>query len=161
MDSVAALTSISLQYGVPLDALVRKFSHQRFEPSGFTKNPQIGRASSIIDYVFRWMGSQFIPGFVEKSRGNGAGQQELNIPGLQEQQAKQVNKPVVELPVAGSDGESIAHAPPRTFARRISISQSVAHFMEDAPTCPTCGNVTVRNGACFKCLNCGESLGCS
>ena len=81
MDSVAALTSISLQYGVPLDALVRKFSHQRFEPSGFTKNPQIGRASSIIDYVFRWMGSQFIPGFVEKSRGNGAGQQELNIPG--------------------------------------------------------------------------------
>ena len=162
MDSVAALTSISLQYGVPLDALVRKFSHQRFEPSGFTKNPQIGRASSIIDYVFRWMGSQFIPGFVEKSRGNGAGQQELNIPGLQEQQAKRLNKPVVELPVAGSDGESIAHAAAHEHSHEGSaISQSVAHFMEDAPTCPTCGNVTVRNGACFKCLNCGESLGCS
>ena len=62
MDSVAALTSISLQYGVPLEALVRKFTHQRFEPSGFTKNPQIRRASSIIDYVFRWTGIQFIPG---------------------------------------------------------------------------------------------------
>ena len=88
MDSVAALTSISLQYGVPLNALVRKFSHQRFEPSGFTKNPQIGRASSIIDYVFRWIGSQFIPDFIEKTRGTGGGQQELNIPGLQEQEAK-------------------------------------------------------------------------
>ena len=160
MDSVAALTSISLQYGVPLDALVRKFSYQRFEPSGFTKNPQIGRASSIIDYVFRWMGSQFIPGFIEKSRGNGVGQQELNIPGLQEQEAKRVNKPVVELPVSGSDGESIAHAATHSHDSS-AISQSVAHFMEDAPTCPTCGNVTVRNGACFKCLNCGESLGCS
>ena len=160
MDSVAALTSISLQYGVPLDALVRKFSHQRFEPSGFTKNPQIGRASSIIDYVFRWMGSQFIPGFIEKSRGNGVGQQELNIPGLQEQEAKRVNKPVAELPVSGSDGESIAHAAAHSHDSS-AISQSVAHFMEDAPTCPTCGNVTVRNGACFKCLNCGESLGCS
>jgi len=160
MDSVAALTSISLQYGVPLDALVRKFSHQRFEPSGFTKNPQIGRASSIIDYVFRWMGSQFIPGFIEKSRGNGVGQQELNIPGLQEQEAKRVNKPVAELPVSGSDGESIAHAATHSHDSS-AISQSVAHFMEDAPTCPTCGNVTVRNGACFKCLNCGESLGCS
>ena len=160
MDSVAALTSISLQYCVPLDALVRKFSHQRFEPSGFTKNPQIGRASSIIDYVFRWMGSQFIPGFIEKSRGNGVGQQELNIPGLQEQEAKRVNKPVAELPVSGSDGESIAHAATHSHDSS-AISQSVAHFMEDAPTCPTCGNVTVRNGACFKCLNCGESLGCS
>jgi len=164
MDSVAALTSISLQYGVPLEALVRKFSHQRFEPSGFTKNPQIGRASSIIDYVFRWIGSQFIPGYIEKSRGSGAGQQELNIPGLQEQQAKRINKPVVELPVAGSDGESIEHAATLSHGHShesSAISQSVAHFMEDAPTCPTCGNVTVRNGACFKCLNCGESLGCS
>ena len=160
MDSVAALTSISLQYGVPLNALVRKFSHQRFEPSGFTKNPQIGRASSIIDYVFRWIGSQFIPDFIEKTRGTGVGQQELNIPGLQEQEAKRVNKQVVELPVAGGDGESIQHA--ATHAHEGSaISQSVAHFMEDAPPCPTCGNVTVRNGACFKCLNCGESLGCS
>ncbi len=106
------------------------------------------------------MGSQFIPGFIEKSRGIGVGQQELNIPGLQEQEAKRVNKPVVELPVSGSDGESIAHAATHSHDSS-AISQSVAHFMEDAPTCPTCGNVTVRNGACFKCLNCGESLGCS
>ena len=162
MDSVAALTSISLQYGVPLEALVRKFTHQRFEPSGFTKNPQIRRASSIIDYVFRWTGIQFIPGYLEKTTGK-TSQQELNIPGLQQAEARHVNKPVVELPVAGGgDGESVERAAAHSHSHDGSaISHSVAHFMEDAPTCPTCGNVTVRNGACFKCLNCGESLGCS
>jgi ribonucleoside-diphosphate reductase alpha chain len=162
MDSVAALTSVSLQYGVPLAALVRKFSHQRFEPSGFTKNPQIRRASSIIDYVFRWMGIQFIPGYLERTTGD-TSQQELNIPGLQQAEAQHVNKPVVELPVAsGGDGESVDHAAAHSHGHDASaISQSVAHFMEDAPACTTCGHLTVRNGACFKCLNCGESLGCS
>ena len=162
MDSVAALTSVSLQYGVPLAALVRKFSHQRFEPSGFTKNPQIRRASSIIDYVFRWMGIQFIPGYLERTTGD-TSQQELNIPGLQQAEAQHVNKPVVELPVAsGGDGESVDHAAAHSHSHDASaISQSVAHFMEDAPACTTCGHLTVRNGACFKCLNCGESLGCS
>ena len=162
MDSVAALTSISLQYGVPLEALVRKFTHQRFEPSGFTKNPQIRRASSIIDYVFRWMGIQFIPGYLERTSGD-TSQQELGIPDLRKAEARHVNKPVVELPVSGGgDGESVERAAAHSHSRDGSaISQSVAHFMEDAPTCPTCGNVTVRNGACFKCLNCGESLGCS
>ena len=162
MDSVAALTSVSLQYGVPLAALVRKFSHQRFEPSGFTKNPQIRRASSIIDYVFRWMGIQFIPGYLERTTGD-TSQQELNIPGLQQAEAQHVNKPVVELPVAsGGDGESVDHAAAHSHGHGESaISQSVAHFMEDAPACTTCGHLTVRNGACFKCLNCGESLGCS
>ena len=162
MDSVAALTSVSLQYGVPLAALVRKFSHQRFEPSGFTKNPQIRRASSIIDYVFRWMGIQFIPGYLERTTGD-TSQQELNIPGLQQAEAQHVNKPVVELPVAsGGDGESVDQAAAHSHGHGESaISQSVAHFMEDAPACTTCGHLTVRNGACFKCLNCGESLGCS
>ena len=164
MDSVAALTSVSLQYGVPLDALVRKFSHQRFEPSGFTKNPlpQLRRVSSIMDYVFRWMGIKFIPGYLEGIKGD-SGQQELNIPGLQQAEAKHINKPVVELPVAsGGDGESVDHAAAHSHRHEGSaISQSVAHFMEDAPPCSNCGQVTVRNGACFKCLNCGESLGCS
>ena len=65
MDSIGTLTSMALQYGVPLEALVKKFAHQRFEPSGFTKNPDIRNASSIIDYVFRWMAVQFVPGYRE------------------------------------------------------------------------------------------------
>src|SRR5207247_5295338 len=70
MDSIGTLTSLALQYGVPLEALVRKFAHQRFEPSGFTRNPEIPNASSIIDYVFRWMALQFIPDYREATTGN-------------------------------------------------------------------------------------------
>ena len=68
MDCVGTLTSLALQYGVPLEALLHKFAHQRFEPSGFTKNPEIRNASSIIDYVFRWLALQFIPGYREANQ---------------------------------------------------------------------------------------------
>src|SRR5213078_4019304 len=81
MDCIGTLTSMALQYGVPLEALVKKFAHQRFEPSGFTKNPEIRSASSIIDYVFRWMAIQFIPGFKEANSPKPA-QRELAMPGL-------------------------------------------------------------------------------
>src|SRR5205814_1864192 len=81
MDCIGTLTSMALQYGVPFEALVKKFAHQRFEPSGFTKNPDIRNASSIIDYVFRWMALQFIPEFRE---ANGVKQPDLPIPGLLE-----------------------------------------------------------------------------
>jgi ribonucleoside-diphosphate reductase alpha chain len=172
MDSIGTLTSLSLQYGVPLEALVKKFAHQRFEPSGFTKNPDIRNASSIIDYVFRWMAVQFIPEYRENN-GLEAKQPELAIPGLMEEVKKKVNRPVPELPLseeaetkpllgsdrgirpAGNGHRGNGHREIKTF------SDTIAHFQEDAPTCPNCGHVAVRNGACYKCLNCGESLGCS
>ena len=87
MDSIGTLTSIALQYGVPLEALVKKFAHQRFEPSGFTKNPEIRNASSITDYVFRWLALQFIPGYREAVAANRA-QPELAMPGLHEEEKK-------------------------------------------------------------------------
>src|SRR5438552_89650 len=99
MDSIGTLTSMALQYGVPLEALVKKFAHQRFEPSGFTKNPEIRNAASIIDYVFRWMALQFVPGYREASAGN-RNQPELPIPGLLEEVKKKVNRPVPELPLS-------------------------------------------------------------
>jgi ribonucleoside-diphosphate reductase alpha chain len=174
MDSIGTLTSLSLQYGVPLEALAKKFAHQRFEPSGFTKNPEIRNASSIIDYVFRWMAIQFIPGFRE-SQSPDQKQPELAMPGLLEELKKKVNRPVPDLPLAddatgdrllgtgrtnrlgnGSRGNgSNGHREIKT------LSDAIAHFQADAPTCPNCGHVAVRNGACYKCLNCGESLGCS
>ena len=176
MDGIGTLTSLALQYGVPLDALVRKFAHVRFEPSGFTKNPDIRNAASITDYVFRWMALQFVPGYRETLATN-RNQPELAIPGLQEEVKKKINRPVRELPLAEDtevvnlkpvregNGRGHAHAssaPPAPAARHVkSLSDSVAHFQQDAPTCPNCGHVTVRNGACYKCQNCGESLGCS
>jgi ribonucleoside-diphosphate reductase alpha chain len=160
MDTIGTLTSMSLQYGVPLETLLRKFAHQRFEPSGFTKNPEIRNASSIIDYVFRWMALQFVPGYRE-SLNTARTQPELAMPGLAEEIKKKVNRPVRELPIADdtdvlevkSENGGNGHGA-RTLTSMITNQQ-------DAPTCPSCGHVAVRNGACYKCLNCGESLGCS
>jgi len=171
MDSIGTLTSMALQYGVPMEALVRKFAHQRFEPSGFTKNPEIRNASSITDYVFRWMALQFVPGYREANNA-GRNQPELAMPGLLEEVKKKVNRPVPELaisedtdvldvPDAKSNGNAHAHNGKTGEHTIKTLSDSVAHFQQDAPTCPNCGHVAVRNGACYKCLNCGESLGCS
>ena len=168
MDAIGTLTSMALQYGVPLEALVRKFAHQRFEPSGFTKNPEIRSAASITDYVFRWMAMQFVPGYREANT-QARNQPELAMPGLLEELKKKINRPVPELAISedtdvfdieDAGGESKGfHAPAAKTVK--SLSDSVAHFQQDAPTCPNCGHVAVRNGACYKCLNCGESLGCS
>jgi ribonucleoside-diphosphate reductase alpha chain len=181
MDSIGTLTSMALQYGVPLEALAKKFAHQRFEPSGFTKNPDIRNASSITDYVFRWMALQFIPGYREANSPT-RNQPELAMPGLIEEVKKKVNRPVPELPLSEEAERNRSRQPatPATLrgngngrpngngngnghgTREInSLSDAIAHFQQDAPTCPSCGHVAVRNGACYKCLNCGESLGCS
>jgi ribonucleoside-diphosphate reductase alpha chain len=174
MDGIGTLTSMALQYGVPLEALVRKFAHQRFEPSGFTKNPEIRNAYSITDYVFRWMAMQFIPGYRDANTPN-RNQPELAMPGLMEEVKKKINRPVPELPLSEdteivdlqpgdrkSNGRHLNKtASPATERKVKTLSDSVAHFQQDAPTCPSCGHVAVRNGACYKCLNCGESLGCS
>ena len=159
MDSIGTLTSMALQYGVPLDALVRKFAHQRFEPSGFTKNSEIRNASSITDYVFRWLALQFIPGYRE-SVTVARTQPELAMPGLIEEIKKKVNRPVPELPIA-DDNTDIETKAGNGHGRRALTLTSMITNQQDAPTCPNCGNVVVRNGACYKCLNCGESLGCS
>jgi ribonucleoside-diphosphate reductase alpha chain len=169
MDTIGTLTSMALQYGVPLDALVKKFAHQRFEPSGFTKNPEIRNASSITDYVFRWMALQFIQGYRDANALNR--QPEFAMPGLLEEVKKKINRPVPELPIAedtdvvevkAGNGNGNGNGNGHTGERVVkSLNESVAHFQQDAPTCPNCGHVAVRNGACYKCLNCGESLGCS
>jgi len=162
MDAIGTLTSIALQYGVPLDALAKKFSHQRFEPSGFTKNPEIRNASSITDYVFRWLALQFVPGYREQITVSR--QPELSMPGLMDELKKKINRPVPELPLAEDSDiiETRSSGNGKGADRMVkSLSDSVAHFQLDAPTCPSCGHVAVRNGACYKCLNCGESLGCS
>jgi len=172
MDVIGTLTSLALQYGVPLDALVRKFAHVRFEPSGFTKNPDVRNAASIIDYVFRWLAVQFVPGYRD-ANAPGRNQPELAIPGLQEEVKKKVNRPVPELALAEdndildvetgnqSSGNGHSQLPAAVFQPVKTLNDSLAHFQQDAPTCPNCGHVAVRNGACYKCFNCGESLGCS
>jgi len=162
MDTIGTLTSMSLQYGVPLETLLKKFAHQRFEPSGFTKNPEIRNASSIIDYVFRWLALQFIPEYRDALAAT-RNQPELAIPGLLEAEKKKVNRPVPELAI--SDDSDVVEVKPGNgnghgHKQRLTLTSMITN-QQDAPTCPSCGHVAVRNGACYKCLNCGESLGCS
>ena len=161
MDSIGTLTSMALQYGVPLEALVKKFAYQRFEPSGFTKNPDIRQATSITDYVFRWLACQFVPGYREAT-SPASPQRELPIPGLAEAEKLKVNRPVTDLPLA-DDATIINLRPTNGQPGNGSAKSLTTGFVNqlDAPSCPKCGHITVRNGACYKCLNCGESLGCS
>ena len=160
MDTIGTLVSLAFQYGVPLETLVKKFAHQRFEPSGFTKNPDIPIAKSITDYLFRWLAFQFIPGYREQNSPN-AGQTELPLKEVAEQEKRAVNRPVEELAQTGE----VPSRPTTPSAKPLSavqqLSRTVEHFMTDAPACDTCGAITVRNGACYKCLNCGNSMGCS
>jgi ribonucleoside-diphosphate reductase alpha chain len=141
MDSFATAISFALQYGVPLQFLVDKFSHMRFEPSGFTKNPQIPYAKSIVDYLFRWMASKFLDEEAKREVGIIESEKTLS--------AKSDTAAVAMAPIAslrdGKDGG----------IRQAFINQA------DAPPCPDCGSIMVRNGACYKCMNCGTTSGCS
>ena len=154
MDAVGALTSVALQSGVPVETLVRKFSHSRFEPSGWTRNPQMGYASSILDYVFRWMGMRYLD--TERS-DVAAGQAPLPL---------QPADPAA--PAAGGGAPSVGDAVVPGFLSTLPMASATrprpaAAFQNqlDAPLCPECGHVMVRNGSCYRCFNCGATSGCS
>jgi ribonucleoside-diphosphate reductase alpha chain len=225
MDSLGTAISVALQYGVPVESLVNKFAHQRFEPMGMTTNADIPFAKSLVDYIFRWLGMQFIPGY-----------RELNSPRRTSTQPAPTSAPARTEDTACKDGnakdgnakDGNAKDAPRIEASgwavrreeaieaaraergstpsglsssdttaRVSTSRSVsveagtvttemrtiaavetvertartvaanaldasnAAMMGDAPACDGCGSITVRNGTCYRCLNCGNSMGCS
>jgi ribonucleoside-diphosphate reductase alpha chain len=137
MDTIATMTSIALQYGVPLKALVDKFSHTRFEPAGFTNNPEIPMAKSVTDYVFRYLGNRFLR---EEAPIADEQETEAEVTGLAE---------VRRVAIAGGSSD-------RTSGERKTFVNQA-----DAPACTECGSITVRNGACYKCPNCGATSGCS
>lgn len=165
MDTVATLVSLALQYGVPLESLVKKFAYQRFEPSGFTKNPDIRNATSITDYVFRWLGCLFIPGYKEATSPY-HNQPELPLKEISEMEREALDRPVPELSRTGDTGVldviqkrqgSAAHG--KTHAER--IQNALGTVFMDTP-CSNCGShKVIRAGACGVCTQCGTSQGCS
>jgi len=162
MDTIGTLVSLALQYGVPIEAMVKKFAHSRFEPSGFTRNPDIPIAKSIPDYIFRWLGNQFIPGYREANSPN-AGQQELPLREIQEEEKKKLNRPVTDLVVVDDSPTAQAHGHAEELIDSPShpSSELVIRF-RDGLTCPECGSSKIKHtGSCATCLNCGASLGCS
>jgi ribonucleoside-diphosphate reductase alpha chain len=162
MDAFGTAISICLQYGVPLEVLVNKFSHMRFEPMGHTSNPDIRIAKSVVDYIFRWLGNTFLPGYREASLG-------LSPAAVAESQVD-TNAGNTTTTVRGGNGTvdyaaleragvAVKLAEPGTGLA--SRSEQFARFQSDAPSCDLCGAITVRNGNCYLCHNCGNSMGCS
>ncbi|MDH7599278.1 MAG: vitamin B12-dependent ribonucleotide reductase [Sedimentisphaerales bacterium] len=176
MDVIGTCVSMALQYGVPLSALVDKFRHARFEPSGMTSNRDIPFAKSLIDYIFCWLGCQFIPSYAEK-----------NIPSratasLHEQPATAQPELPSQVSISRAQGPGDGNRlQTRSRSRRLvgapvgnpslesaqqanwmeQFNAQFAHFQDDAPACDICGAIMVRNGTCYKCFNCGNSMGCS
>jgi len=171
MDAFGTCISMSLQYGVPLSTLVSKFSHARFEPAGMTSNRDIPIAKSLIDYIARWLGMTFLPGY-----------REANAP----KRPDSTPAPSVPLwPDNAGDDETSPHQKDKlsNMSNRISelidivnkptmettdrtktiqsFNRQFTHFQSDAPVCDACGSITVRNGNCYRCFNCGASMGCS
>jgi ribonucleoside-diphosphate reductase alpha chain len=141
-DAFAQAISYALQYGVPLQVLVDKFSHTRFEPSGMTKNAEVRFAKSIVDYVFRWMATKFLSPEAQWDAGvNIADPHDYTLP----------------APAA-------APAPPAASASAAKPSVytgAAIQSQEDAPPCSTCGSIMIRSGSCYKCANCGTTSGCA
>jgi ribonucleoside-diphosphate reductase alpha chain len=212
MDCLGTAISVALQYGVPIESLVTKFAHQRFEPMGMTTNRDVPFAKSLVDYIFRWLGMRFVPGYRE---ANAPKRPDDEVPAKTPARATQDDpRPSTPPPPAepgATDGDSsrrpattarsrngdwrdvdpapasghnlaphatevAARAPESAVQRERSaaltaaaaivaatsvLNISNAHLMGDAPPCDACGAITVRNGNCYKCLNCGNSMGCS
>jgi ribonucleoside-diphosphate reductase alpha chain len=210
MDVIGTCTSMALQYGVPLITLVDKFRHARFEPSGMTSNRDIPFAKSLIDYIFCWLGCQFIPGYAEKNTPNrsaSAAPDNKNTTTAKQlvEKTKDLAHKIAEVKAEKDSSKARPKHKGKDFseqkqptqlsqvgtnnrfadlASRIGtlvgstfsgisgsmqgqakimqeFSSQFEHFQDDAPACDICGAITVRNGSCYKCFNCGNSMGCS
>jgi ribonucleoside-diphosphate reductase alpha chain len=167
MDAFATSISLTLQYGVPLYDLVQKFSHMRFEPMGRTENRELPVAQSIVDYIFRWLASQFLTEQDKRDLGiltaSERARLEAQYSGVQ---PELVAAPVVPLkdaipPMAG--GSSVSNGtsdptPPSYLRDRPYVGPRV---QADAPACASCGWIMTRSGTCYRCENCGSTSGCS
>jgi ribonucleoside-diphosphate reductase alpha chain len=171
MDSFACAISLALQHGVPLRLLVNKFAHTRFEPSGWTQNPEIGYANSIMDYIFRWLDLRFLTG-EQQSLFDDLRPRPHAQPGASQNGAPQDGAPQGALEngatqTPGAVPQTAASAQPTLFAKAGGQSGHAADAlsevvnMGDAPSCHLCGAIMTRNGSCFRCQSCGSTSGCS
>ena len=167
-DAFAQAVSYALQYGVPLPVLVDKFSHVRFEPSGRTRNRDVAIAKSIVDYIFRWMATKFLSPEAQYHAG-------VNVPAGADPGGPPVDSPPPTAggpggapaapagPAAGAGGEfgGADGGPARPGAAGGRGAPFAIQNDQDAPSCSTCGAIMIRNGSCYKCVNCGATSGCA
>ena len=153
-DAFAQAISYALQYGVPLQALVDKFSHARFEPSGMTKNPEVRFAKSIVDYIFRWMATKFLSPEAQFRAG-------VNIDSPAEATVAEAPKVEAIAPKVTVAVAAAADPAPAKAEDKKASSFAAIQNQEDAPPCSTCGSIMIRSGSCYKCANCGTTSGCA
>lgn len=160
MDAFAISISLNLQYGVPLKVLVNKFTHTRFEPAGFTNNKQIPMAKSIMDYIFRWLAIKFLnpeeAAMVHNALLIGKEKEELNGEIKPEKKVAKAEEEM-EKPVPGEGQDPLPAFKEKAEQQDLLTFQN----QEDAPFCGECGAIMIRNGSCYKCLECGSTSGCS
>jgi ribonucleoside-diphosphate reductase alpha chain len=149
MDSFACAISIALQHGVPLRLLINKFAHTRFEPSGWTQNPEIGYANSIMDYIFRWLDMRFL-----------TGEQQSLFDDLRPR--AHAHPPSVPA-IAAVSQPSLYESSTPTGSKSGHVSDALSEVVNlgDAPSCHLCGAIMTRNGSCYRCGSCGSTSGCS
>jgi ribonucleoside-diphosphate reductase alpha chain len=162
MDSLAICMSLALQHGVPLSTLANKLSHMRFDPSGFTGNPEIPNAKSIVDYLVRWLSAKFLTEDEKRSVGIITDQMRAELEG----QVPQGQQPVA---IEGSaQGAVVTETAPAASKEQTSLDVGLAQSAgltvqldQDGAICGSCGWTMVRSGSCYKCMNCGSTSGCS
>ena len=151
MDSFALAVSIALQHGVELKLFCEKFAHTRFEPSGWSGNPDIGYAKSIMDYIFRWLQLRFL-----------TGQQQLLFDSFRPKLSAVSSQPsdVEETPSTARSPEARSRKPE---AGSVHAADALSNMVDlgDAPSCSFCGSIMTRNGSCYRCMSCGSTSGCS
>jgi ribonucleoside-diphosphate reductase alpha chain len=152
MESFGRAISYALQYGVPLRDLVRNFSHMRFEPSGMTTNPEIPFAQSVIDYLFRWLASHFLPTDEVEELG-------VLTPEVRQRMIDGLDH--VEGGSNGHKGNGNGNGHSEIAAEVVTKSVARINGQSDAPACASCGWIMVRSGTCYRCENCGSTSGCS
>ncbi len=193
MDSLGTSISMALQYGVPVESIVNKLTHQRFEPAGMTHNSDIPFAKSLVDYIFRWMGMEFIPGYRAANAPQRPGKKEEPAPSSSLQETLEPQKTQAAI-IGRSNGNTHGGSRPSNGGGGIvdrprglswqrayeasgepinkavaeegagvtaQLAQAMKEMQADAPACDVCGTITVRSGTCYKCVNCGNSMGCS
>jgi ribonucleoside-diphosphate reductase alpha chain len=161
-DAFAQAISYALQYGVPLQTLVDKFSHSRFEPSGMTKNPEVRFAKSIVDYIFRWMATKFLSTDAQFRAG-------VNLKEEPQTRDSGLGARDPGLGARGSNGDAAVAAPTAAATATAAAAPdkprgsefAAMRNQEDAPPCSTCGSIMIRSGSCYKCANCGTTSGCA
>jgi ribonucleoside-diphosphate reductase alpha chain len=159
MNCLSMAVSIGLQYGVPLETFVEQFTFTRFEPQGLVEgHPNIKMATSIVDYLFRVLGLEYLQRYDLAHVPPAQAQLRIEDPAEHKSADSRTIPPEGQETLPG-----VIDPAPRFMAEGVgnALSQHLEEMMGDAPVCDSCGHITVRNGACYKCLNCGNSIGCS